>query len=154
MLRHFIAFNNWVTVSLRRVKVSPNSLLLLVPHCLQSSQCGRNVTADVDNCAKCGSCDVAGILALRDRYGIQCSLAGGGKQALLSVKERSVKAIVAVACEKELAEGIRASFPKPVLAVTNQRPNGPCRDTEVDLANVENALETLLDEECLSGSEA
>ena len=59
-------------------------------------------------------------------------------------REAGVKAVVAVACEKELKQGIRAAFPKAVIGVINTRPKGPCFDTDVDLNEVERAIEWLL----------
>ena len=44
----------------------------------------------------------------------------------------------------KLLDGIRACFPKPVLAVPNRRPNGPCKDTRVDLDAVRLAIESLI----------
>ena len=54
-----------------------------------------------------------------------------------------VKAVVAVACEKELVQGIRAAFPKPVVAVPNMTPEGSCRNTVVDPVAVVKAIESL-----------
>ena len=138
-----IRFNNFMT-RLRRVRVAPENLLLLAPHCLQVSVCKQNVAAGIDACRRCGKCDVADLLEIRDKYGIQCHVAGGGRQAIGLVKQSSVKAVVAVACEKELALGIKASFPKPVLAVSNQLPNGPCKDTCVTTAIVDAAVREML----------
>jgi len=141
--RGFVRLNNWIT-RWRRRRVAPGNLLLLVPHCLQKSDCEANIIHDIDHCKRCGQCDVAGLLVLRDKYGILCNLASGGRQALEYVWDERVRAVVAVACEKELMDGIRASFPKPVLAVPNRRPNGPCRDTCVDLDEVEEAIREML----------
>lgn len=142
-LAMLIRFNNWIT-RLRRVSVQPANLLLLAPHCLQTTGCRQAVKDGIDNCLKCGRCDIAGLIAIRDRYGILCSIAGGGRQALLVLRNPAIKAVVAVACEKEIADGIRAAIPKPVLAVVNKRPNGPCKDTRVPLAEVEQAVVSLL----------
>ncbi len=149
MLKNLINFNNWVTTRFRKVRVAADNLLLLIPHCLQNSGCDKNLGSDIEKCARCGACDVAGVLRLCDRYNVKCSLAGGGRQALATVRQKGVKAVVAVACERELVDGIRACFPKPVFAVTNQRPNGPCKDTVVDISRIELALRSLLDEESL-----
>jgi hypothetical protein len=91
-------------------------------------------------CRRCGRCTIAGLLELRDRYGLLCNLAGGGRQAVQCVKRPDVKFVVAVACERELTAGILAAFPRPVLAVTNRTPNGPCKDTTVDLEQVDRAV--------------
>ena len=143
MRRFFIRLNNMIT-RLRNVRAAPDSVLLLLPHCLQNSACEQNISTNPDRCRRCGRCDMAALLDLRDRYGIQCDVVGGGREALQRVKRAGIRAVVAVACEKELADGIRAVFPKPVVAVTNRRPHGPCRDTCVDVDQVESALRSVL----------
>ncbi len=135
--------NAWTR--LRRVRVAPGNLLLLAPHCLHLTRCPQDVRRDVEQCRRCGHCDIAGLLAIRDRYGIRCQLAGGGRQALGFLRDPAVKAVVAVACEPELVAGIWAAFPTPVLAVPNTRPNGPCQDTRVVVEAVESAVASLLD---------
>lgn len=99
----------------------------------------------MDECLNCGECNVSELLKLRETYGVQCYMARGGREALNYVRGKEVDAVVAVACEKELVDGIRASFPKPVLAVTNRRLNGPCKDTCVDIPAVEEALKSIMD---------
>jgi hypothetical protein len=50
--------------------------------------------------------------------------------------------VIGVACERDLLSGIRDVRHKlSVLGITNTRPNGPCRDTQIDLAELEGALD-------------
>lgn len=140
--RLIIQLNNFAN-KFRHLHCRAEDILLLVPHCLQRTSCGKNVIHDIDQCAKCGQCNIMEILALRERYGIQCSIASGGRQALAMVKDPKVKIVVAVACEKELSEGIRAAFPKPVIAVPNLLPEGPCRNTRVNILEAERAIQSL-----------
>jgi uncharacterized protein len=144
IFRLLIRLNNTITRA-RGVRVKPENLLLLVPHCLQDGKCTKNLMQDINNCAGCGLCNIVALLKLRDELGIRCNIAGGGRQALEFVRDPATKAVVAVACEKELMDGIRASFPKPVYAVHNLRPYGPCKDTEVEMAKVREAIGLLLD---------
>jgi len=130
--------------SLRRAKCKPHELLLVIPSCLQWSGCRQLVKFDLANCKRCGRCQVKDMIELSEEYHTQCSIATGGRLALLRVKEGRVKAVVAVACEKELEEGMRGAFPKPVMGVINLRPNGPCKDTAVNVDEVRNAIEFFL----------
>jgi hypothetical protein len=139
----FVKFNNWIT-RLRRVRVNPENLLLLVPRCLQKTGCAQTLGETIDECKACGECNVADLLAIRDEFGIRCSLAVGGKEALAFVKNPQVKAVVAVACEKELTQGILAVFPRPVLGVLNQQTNGPCRNTRLTPDDVREAVRQML----------
>jgi len=145
------AYNNfvlWLNDRVNRVRTlraPAENVLLLVPHCLQRSKCDNNIMHDLDHCQRCGQCDVDAIIGMRDELGIQCNLAGGGEEALAAVRHPSVRLVIAVACERELVAGIMGAFPKPVLAVPNIRPHGPCRDTSVDNARLRGVLESVIE---------
>ena len=128
----------------RRTRCRPDELLILLPSCLQSSQCRQKIANDVGECLRCGRCKVRDILELVDRYGCRCAVATGGRLALERARSAGVAGVVAVACEKELQAGMLAAFPKPSLGVINLRPNGPCKDTDVDLEQVEEAIRWFL----------
>lgn len=141
--RLFLRLSNLLT-RLRRVKVASENLLLLVPRCLQKDGCARTLGKTLDDCRRCGQCNVTELLAIREEFGISCSLAGGGREALAYVKKSEVKAVVAVACEKELFAGICAVFPKPVLGVLNIPGEHPCRNTRFNRDLVRDAIRSML----------
>jgi hypothetical protein len=135
----FIEMNNSLVRTSHRL-VPGDRLLLLLPHCLQSFDCPHKVTSEVRNCQRCGGCEIADLIAMCDRYGIKMSIATGGTLARRVIVETRPQAIVGVACERDLTSGIQDSYPIPVIGVLNERPYGPCRDTRVDLADVETAV--------------
>lgn len=137
--RSFIEVNNQLVLA-RRLAIRPGELLLLAPHCLQNSECHHKITVHVDNCRRCGKCSVSDLLALRDKYGFHMGLATGGTLARKLVREYRPRAIVAIACERDLTSGIRDSNPIPVFGVINDRPFGPCFNTRVFLLQVEEAI--------------
>jgi hypothetical protein len=139
-----IGLNNFSN-RFRTLKARPDEILLLVPHCLQKTSCERNVIHDIDQCAHCGQCNITDIVKLRDEYGVKCNIASGGRQALDMVRDSSVKIVVAVACTKELSDGILAAFPKPVVAVPNLQPEGPCKNTRVNIDAAIQAVRSLID---------
>ncbi len=141
--RQIVRLNNF-TVRLRRKRAQAAGILLLFPHCLQNSKCPHKITSDLSLCKRCGKCKVKDILELAETLGVQCAVATGGRLALERVKQDGVHAVVAVACEKELSQGVRGAFPKAVIAVENLRPHGPCKDTDVELGEVRKAIEWLL----------
>ena len=143
MSRIFLTLSNALT-RLRRKRVRPENLLLIFPHCLQNSECDCKIVADPRNCKHCGRCKVKDLVDLAERYGVQISAAAGGRLALQRLQNDDVHAVVAVACELELRQGVFKSFPKPVLAVPNLRPHGPCVDTDVDMTKVEDAVRFFL----------
>lgn len=146
MAKRLVEFMNQVT-RFRRANCKPANLLLLLPACLQWSECPWRVTAKLSYCRRCGKCQVKDMIELSEEYGIQCAILTGGRLAVLRARDASVKGIVAVACEKELQEGVRYVFPKPVLGVINLRPHGPCLDTKVDVKEVRKAIEWFLTED-------
>ena len=52
-------------------------------------------------------------------YGCQFIVVTGGTLARMKVKEARPKAIVAIACERDLASGMADVFPIPVIGVLN-----------------------------------
>ena len=137
-----VAFWNFLT-HVRRKRCAPERLLFLVPSCLQNSECKQNIAHDITQCQRCGRCKVADVLALAERLGASSAVATGGRLALQMAKDKAVDGVIAVACVKELTEGMRALFPKAVLGVVNMQPHGPCKDTDVDMAAVKAAVERL-----------
>lgn len=138
-----ITLNRWL-MHCRRPRVAPTQLLLLIPHCLHRKSCVREVETDLDACAGCGQCKIAELIQLRDEFGIQCRIAGGGRQAVELVRHPDVKAVIAVACEKELGLGLLHVFPKPVITVPNLRPEGFCKNTAVDIHAVRAAIQRII----------
>jgi len=141
--RAVIALNN-LAVRLRRTRCRPGEVLVLFSRCLQRSACDANVTDDLANCRRCGQCLVTRFLELGERCGVQVSMATGGRLAAERARDPSVKAIVAVACGKELRAGIFASLPKAVLARSIEWPCGPCKDTTIEFREVEEAVRWFL----------
>ena len=139
----FVGLNN-LLVRVRRGRVNPGQLLLLLPSCLQYSDCGEPVRTDPNKCKRCGRCPVKDLVELAEELGIRIAVATGGRLALKRARSKDVKAIVAVACPRELRQGILAVFPKAVLAVPNTWPDGPCKDTQVDVTKVREAIEWFL----------
>jgi len=139
----FIEVNN-LLVKIRSQRLTPDRVLVLLPHCLQRADCPHKITMSLDNCRRCGKCVIGEILALRDRYRVRLSVATGGTQARRTIEALRPAAIVAVACERELASGIQDVQSVPVLAVVNERPEGPCRNTTVNLMAVGETIEYFL----------
>lgn len=139
----FIKVNNELV--LREMgRFASGKILLLMPHCLQNSRCDMRLTYDIDNCRRCGLCPIAGLLDLRDRYGVHLAIATGGTIARRIVVQKRPGIIIAVACYRDLSSGIQDTYPLPVFGVLNERPNGPCLDTTVPVDRLESALKRFL----------
>ncbi len=135
----FIAVNNQL-VRARQLRVAPDQLLVLVPHCVQRSTCPHKITVNVDNCHRCGRCVMTELLRLRDSFGVYLGVATGGTAARRFLDLYRPRMVVAVACERDLISGIQDAHGIPVWGITNERPHGPCLDTCVAPARLEAAI--------------
>jgi len=104
---------------------SGEELLVLAPRCLRPEL-------------------LKGLRQMATDAGAQFAVVGGGEQALATVEEIAPAAVLAVACERDLVAGIRDVAPRlTVLGLANRRPEGPCRNSEIDLTEARRLLETL-----------
>lgn len=135
----YIEVNNKLLQS-NNIKVAPEKILILAPHCLQKWDCPYKITTDVSNCRHCGGCDIDKLSKLAEDYGVNLAVVTGGTLARKVVKDLRPQGIVAIACERDLTEGILDTDPLPVMGVINLRPEGPCRNTKVSLEKVAQAV--------------
>jgi uncharacterized protein len=104
---------------LRRRKVGKGELLLLIPRCLSKD------TLD-------------GVLGIAGKYGVPVFVATRGQLARRVIRERRPRAVVAVACERDMVSGLHDVAGKiPVLGLTMTLPSGPCKDALLNLGQLE-----------------
>ena len=100
-------------------RVGKGELLVLIPRCLSKQA-------------------LDGVLEIAGRYEVPVFVATRGQLARRVIRERRPRAVVAVACERDMMTGLRDVAGKlPVLGLTMQLPNGPCRDAAIDLGQME-----------------
>ncbi len=100
-------------------KVGKGELLVLIPRCLSKQA-------------------LDGVLEIAGRYEVPVFVATRGQLARRVIRERRPRAVVAVACERDMMTGLRDVAGKlPVLGLTMQLPKGPCRDAVLDLPQME-----------------
>jgi uncharacterized protein len=110
-------YNNLAVM--RGRKVGEGELLLLIPRCLSK------VTLD-------------GVLGIAGKYGVPVFVATRGQLARRVIRERRPRAVVAVACERDMVSGLHDVAGKiPVLGLTMTLPAGPCKDASLDLGQLE-----------------
>jgi len=114
------AIDIYNTLAVRRGrKVGKGELLVLIPRCLSKQA-------------------LDGVLEIAGRYEVPVFVATRGQLARRVIRERRPRAVVAVACERDMMTGLRDVAGKlPVLGLTMQLPNGPCRDAVLDLPQME-----------------
>jgi hypothetical protein len=104
---------------IRGRKVGKGELLLLIPRCLSKE------TLD-------------GVLGIAGKYGVPVFVATRGQLARRVIRERRPRAVVAVACERDMVSGLHDVAGKvPVLGLTMTLPAGPCKDARLNLGQLE-----------------
>jgi hypothetical protein len=104
--------------------VRKGELLVLIPRCLSKQA-------------------LDGVLAIAGRYEVPVFVATRGQLARRVIRERRPRAVVAVACERDMMTGLRDVAGRlPVLGLTMRLPNGPCRDAMLDLDVMERWVKT------------
>ena len=107
-------------------KVGKGELLVLIPRCLSKQA-------------------LDGVLAIAGRYEVPVFVATRGQLARRVIRERRPRAVVAVACERDMMTGLRDVAGKlPVLGLTMRLANGPCRDAMIDLEVMESWVRGLV----------
>lgn len=135
----FVLQNNRLVVAGKH-RCAAGELLVLLPHCLQQTGCGRRLTHKLDNCQRCGGCVVGDLLHMGDLLGVGVAVAVGGTIARRMVRDARPHVVIAVACERDLVSGIQDCAPLPVYGVVNSRPCGDCINTTVNVADVTAAV--------------
>ena len=141
--RSYVAAHNQVA-AMQQVFAKPDEILVLLPHCIQWVGCRIKITNEIANCRQCGRCVVGDLVELRNRYGVQMHVATGGTLARRLVKEIEPQAIVGVACERDLVSGIQDVRGMFVVGIPNERPNGPCLNTTINVEEIEQTIRSLL----------
>lgn len=145
MTHSYIATRNYMTLKRNR-QFYPQDILVLAPHCLQWDKCPHKITRNVSNCRQCGRCPVGTILALTQSYRVQFVVATGGTLARQLVQQCAPKLVIAIACERDLISGMNDIAPLPVIGLLNERPNGPCFNTNVNISALHSLLDTMIGE--------
>ncbi len=139
----FIAVSN-LLFSRRNIRVPADKLLVVTPHCLQLASCPHKITRDPSNCKRCGGCNIGDLVTLSEEMGFLFFVATGGTLARQIIRQNRPKAVLAIACERDLMSGIQDVYPLPAVGVLNIRPNGPCYNTRVDMAEVRAELDKII----------
>ncbi len=143
-IRSFFVDLNNILVESSIGRYSPHQVLVLLPHCLQDATCIYKVTNDIANCRRCGKCCIGDLRDLAVSTGVRFVVATGGTAARKTIEEAKPRLILSVACERDLTSGISDVSAIPVIGVTNDRKNGPCYNTSVDVRFLKDKLNRVL----------
>jgi len=117
----FVKFHNDLMYA-SKTGMDAKRILLLLPRCLSAEM--RNK-----------------IKELSEKYNFIAYTAFGGDEARKAVKENKPDVVIGVACERDLVSGIQDTAPKmPVFGIPNKRPDGPCKNTSIDVKELEKII--------------
>ncbi len=140
--RAFIERNNDLVASLK--KHSPDQVVIILPHCLQVTDCNIRITTDISNCKMCGKCSIGEIRRVTEEFSINPFVVTGGTLAKRLVADLKPELVIAVACERDLVEGVKEVFPFEVYCIINIRPEGPCINTTLNVDELRTAISKLI----------
>ena len=75
---------------------------------------------------------------------INYAIATGGTLARKIVLETKPKCIIAIACHRDLTDGILDVFPLPIYGILNTLEYGPCISTKVDLNKLDCIIKEII----------
>lgn len=126
IIHSMLRINNSLTRIVHHVPKAKEEVVILAPRCLT-----KEIRGTIEKYTK------------DDNY--QYHIVAGGTQARKVLEEVKPKGIIAIACERDLNAGIK-DVPNhiPVIAISNQRPNGPCKDTVIDIEEFKEAIDFMV----------
>ncbi|MDH3889505.1 MAG: DUF116 domain-containing protein [candidate division Zixibacteria bacterium] len=121
----FLKIHNLFVTALPAL-IPPERLLILAPRCLTR-----------DNNIR--------LRRLRDEFGFHMAVCDGGTAARQKIRAVKPRLVLAIACERDLISGFKEINPfVPVIGFPNQRPEGPCKNTCIDLSSIERTVRKCL----------
>jgi hypothetical protein len=106
-----------------KVQGRQERLLILLPRCLTKEQLKE-------------------VNSLKEVYPLEIHIVSGGELARKKIKEARPTAVIGVACERDLISGIRDVGKRlSLIGIPNQRPDGPCQNTLIDMKELIDAIE-------------
>jgi hypothetical protein len=119
--------------------------LVLLPHCIQASNCKAGIIEDLGNCFNCGRCQAEDILANVLSAKWNCRITNRSHKAYREARAFKPDLIVAVSCSDRLLKGLTKLPEVPCYVIQLQLPHGMCVDTAFSLPHLTAAMETLVE---------
>jgi len=132
--------------ALRFLRTPYSQRVVFVPQCLRSAaKCQAEEKASEYVCRKCGACKIADIVQRAADLGYAgVRILKGGSVVPRLLEEIKPKAVVGIACSLEGALGMMACERAGAAVMCVPLLRDGCSDTDVDIAEVADALEAAL----------
>lgn len=119
--------------------------LVLLPHCIQASNCKAQIIQDLGNCFNCGRCTAGDVLAGSLTGKWNCRISNRSHKAYRDAREFGPDLIVAVSCFDRLLKGLVKLPEVPCYVIPLHLPHGMCVDTTFSVPHLAAAMETLVE---------
>jgi hypothetical protein len=122
----FVKVHNALIRSYDR-QINRKKLMILLPRCLN-----KDTRREIKDLAASNGYDMFTV--------------GGGEEAWKVIRQHRPSFIIALACERDLVSGIKdVALRIPVIGIANKRPEGPCKNTYIDMDEFRRALDFFQD---------
>jgi hypothetical protein len=140
-LTSFCAWNNR-RVSRVFMAKKAQRVVILLPHCIQATNCGARVVENIQSCFRCGRCVVenAAQTALKCNWDVR--LSPRSRTAYSEARKSHPDMVIAVACPDRLAKGLIKLPEIPSYAIPLDLPHGMCIDTTFDFQRLVKTMNT------------
>lgn len=118
------------------VEVPAKQRVVFLPQCLRGANCKAPQDDEGYHCLKCGGCSIAKIMEFTEKNGTRVFILPGGSMIHRMMQKYSPKAVIGVACNRELVEGISAMEKVNIPSQGIFLLKDGCKNTEVDLEEV------------------
>lgn len=135
----FIQFNNRTVWRLYGDK-KPVKILLLISRCLQMSKCQLDLSNSIEDCRRCGKCQLPELIDLANSNHIEISFSPRTEDAMRRVKEYRPDLAIGVACENRLVKGLLGTLPGKAYLVGNCQSGKGCMDNKAPMDRLREIL--------------
>ena len=116
----------------RVLALDRRDICLFLPHCLRSRNCPASSDDEGVHCEKCGQCLISTLISKAEDYGFLVFCVPGGSLLENLVIKYRPKAIIGVACNKEIMLGLKLLWDKGFLFQVFPLEKDGCFETELN----------------------
>ena len=119
--------------------------LVLLPHCIQASNCQAGIVEDLGKCFSCGGCPAGEVLSNVLSANWNCQINNRSHKVYREVRAFNPDLIIALSCPDRLLKGLTKLSEVPSYVIPLQLPHGMCVDTTFSVPHLGAAMEALVE---------
>ncbi len=121
-------------LNLAKIKSIPNDkIAIFLPHCLRHLECPAKMDSSLGLlCVNCGKCGIGPFKVQAEEKGYNVFIAPGGSMVERLIEKNNFKAVIGVACNKELDLAFRMLKDKNIISLAVRLSKDGCVATSVN----------------------